>query len=737
MNGVATKNANAAAAGGKSGAAAASSVAATGNAVIASPLPPPSSMTTTTTTTVMVSNVSPSFKSQSYENGLITACNNLTYDEVMRRRLVGLPRANLELVLKLRSKSSAIFLLNMESKELYGVFEADGAGGLDLEPEAWNNFSSSASAAGGGTSIGPSTSSSLRRSTTSRFPAQCKFTIAADFETPLQERHYRELLYSKEPQRKIRMLSGEEVKKLIKVFQAKSKLRKIPSQVPVQHHAATTALAAAAAAPSGVSLASNPLAANPALSHAASSSALAAAAAAATAGGSANNSRRNSIDSTASGGTSAAAASAAAESEDAKRNKVAKIQQTCKRWLADQCTHTAEECKYLHVPNVCRAFQRGTCPKGTKCPFIHDKNDRENYKHGRAYCLKTAVHPEEERKEAAAKAALKEKTEKAAAASKSKPTQQKDSLDSILSGLGSWKIAKKAEPEPEMEMNTNTAAGVEGEEDMAEGGSTNNNVPAASTTMSGAAASSVSALGGGLMSSLPSHPSATTLLDSDEAAAAEDAAALEAYDAASDAGVTFEHQPSLHHHHAHQPHHQLLHHHHHLNHPAGQLFMDSGLTFDMPSALNRNAAAPPSAASGVGSSSWSQFDNDAVYHPGANAAAAAAASSATASSSSSSVAAPSAGHGSLDEEGGTFFAPPSSFGSSVSPPLVGGGSQGGASSSSGSGGAGGAGGGAGGGDAAVEEFSWWNNFRTHIVQPAINNMLQREQQTQQKIIGPD
>lgn len=81
--------------------------------------------------------MSASFRAGAYENGLITACNNLTYDEVMRRRLIGLPRAQADLVNKLRSKTSAIFLLNMESREMFGVFEADGAPGLDLEPEAW------------------------------------------------------------------------------------------------------------------------------------------------------------------------------------------------------------------------------------------------------------------------------------------------------------------------------------------------------------------------------------------------------------------------------------------------------------------------------------------------------------------------------------------------------------------------------------------------------------------------
>ena len=108
-------------------AAAAAASAAQPAPAVAAPAPP----------AAVVSSVSPSFRSGLYENGLITACNNLTYDEVMRRRLIGLPRAQLDLISKLRSKHSAIFLLNMETREMFGVFEADGGGGMDLEPEAW------------------------------------------------------------------------------------------------------------------------------------------------------------------------------------------------------------------------------------------------------------------------------------------------------------------------------------------------------------------------------------------------------------------------------------------------------------------------------------------------------------------------------------------------------------------------------------------------------------------------
>lgn len=218
-----------------------------------SPAPAPAPIT-------LVSNVSATFKANAYENGLITACNNLTYDEVMRRRLVGLPRANYDLVMRLKHKASAIFLINLESKELFGVFEADGQPGLDLEPDAWS---------------GSASSSYKGSNRSSRFPAQCRFTLAADFETPIPERHYREI-FARDPQKKIRTLTGEEVKKLIKIFQTRSKLRKVPAAAP-----APTPAAAPAAQPNTMPAAAPQNAAN----------------------ASATNSRRNSVDSTASDDT--------------------------------------------------------------------------------------------------------------------------------------------------------------------------------------------------------------------------------------------------------------------------------------------------------------------------------------------------------------------------------------------------------------------------------------------------
>lgn len=509
---------------------------------------------------VLAPNVSAAFKAGAYENGLITACNNLTYDEVMRRRLIGLPRANYELVMRLKHKASAIFLLNLESKEMYGVFEAEGAPGLDLEPDAWAGQASA------------NYKGAAPRS--SRFPAQCHFTIAAEFETPLAERHYRDL-FARDPQKKIRTITGEEVKKLIKIFHAKSKIRKVVSVAPVAPTPVAVVAAAAAVAAAPV-----------ASSAAAAPAAVAAPSAAVSSATSATASRRNSIDSTTS-------------EEEKKKRRAAKIQQTCKRWLADECTHTDETCKYLHVPSICRAFQRGTCPKGTHCPFVHDKQDREHYRHGRNYCQKTAVHTD-----AAPTPA------QVAAKHAAKSAQPKDSLDSILSGLGSWKITRKAsEPEPEVPSQAAQPQMVS-EHDASQMHHFQQQMHQHQQHLADAG-----------------HEFAQAAFDDDAS------------------GMTFEQSvPS-------SVQSQSAH-------PSGHLFMDAGLSFDA-SGVSQSAAQ----------AAWSAYDGGVVdAHAFAS---------------------------EPDVNSGLYFAPPE------------------------------------------EEFPWFTHFRAQVVQPALQAVHQREQQTQQKIIGPD
>ena len=70
------------------------------------------------------------------EGGMMFGCKNDTYDENMRRRLFGLPRQHMDKVNRI-GESTALFLFNYSTRKLHGVFVRNGAGGLNLEPDAW------------------------------------------------------------------------------------------------------------------------------------------------------------------------------------------------------------------------------------------------------------------------------------------------------------------------------------------------------------------------------------------------------------------------------------------------------------------------------------------------------------------------------------------------------------------------------------------------------------------------
>jgi len=608
--------------------------------------------------------VSATYRGERYENGIVTACNNLTYDEVMRRRLIGLPRAQYDLMKQLKHRASAIFLLNMETRELFGVFEAEGRAGMDIEPTAWNSGASGGSGRHGRTS--------------SRFPAQCSFSIAADFESPLSERHYRDILAgSDRKQPRIRLLNADEVRKLIKIFQQKSKLRKLPVAAG---SAASTAASAAASGSSASSAASAP-----------SISTFAA---------SATSSRRNSVDSSVS----------EEERGQRKRKGVIKVQATCKRWLADECQHSEETCKYLHVATVCRAYQRGVC-RVNPCPFIHDKQDRENYRLGRPYIQKTAVHPE------AQTVASTTATAASAGASKAKPAQPKDSLDSILSGLGSWKLAGKKTEHTQDATHPATAAATTASIGSAHGQQ--------SDTLS-----ADSQLSPGIHPQSRLHSQPTTADDEDAYVQALEASISSHHPSSSiimppqaqPGGVTFEHAN-------HDSHSRSS-----LAHTsASRLFLNDGLSFEMSNGSNgsivgglegssSSASASLSAASLGG---WKQFDgvpslhafdhglgtgvgvgvgvgavNAAQHHPHHGGVGAFDHHS----------------HGG-DTSGSMFFSPsPEGHASAAQQHFQ---QQQHSSLND------------------DHEYPWFTNFRMHVVQPAMQTLHQREQQAGQKLIGPD
>ena len=73
---------------------------------------------------------------RSHRNGMVFICDPTTEDECLSRRLLGLPKSQASLLSKL-SGSSLLFLFNVRTRKLLGVFQPDGAAGLELEPSAF------------------------------------------------------------------------------------------------------------------------------------------------------------------------------------------------------------------------------------------------------------------------------------------------------------------------------------------------------------------------------------------------------------------------------------------------------------------------------------------------------------------------------------------------------------------------------------------------------------------------
>ena len=69
--------------------------------------------------------------------GYIFGCTQSTYKECFTRELFGVQQRHLKEVQKLRA-GSKLFLFHFQKKVLYGVFEAEGAGGRNLVPEAFD-----------------------------------------------------------------------------------------------------------------------------------------------------------------------------------------------------------------------------------------------------------------------------------------------------------------------------------------------------------------------------------------------------------------------------------------------------------------------------------------------------------------------------------------------------------------------------------------------------------------------
>ena len=74
---------------------------------------------------------------RSRRNGLVFICDPTTESECLSRRLLGLPKSQTSLLSKLSTDSSLLFLFNVRSRRMLGVFAPDGAAGMEIEPEAF------------------------------------------------------------------------------------------------------------------------------------------------------------------------------------------------------------------------------------------------------------------------------------------------------------------------------------------------------------------------------------------------------------------------------------------------------------------------------------------------------------------------------------------------------------------------------------------------------------------------
>ena len=69
--------------------------------------------------------------------GFIFACTDKTEGECFERLLFGAQKTYAPIVIRIR-KGDLLFLNNLDTDILYGVFEAVSDGDLNIQPDAWN-----------------------------------------------------------------------------------------------------------------------------------------------------------------------------------------------------------------------------------------------------------------------------------------------------------------------------------------------------------------------------------------------------------------------------------------------------------------------------------------------------------------------------------------------------------------------------------------------------------------------
>ena len=107
---------------------------------------------------------------------------------------------------------SALFLFNLSTRLLHGVFDAAGAGAENIDPTAWSR--------------------NKHKAWSSPFPAQIEFRVARAF-TPLPDSDLRTVFRDSD---RIRKLDGKEVSKIIRLFRTRELNKGKPATVFLRIH---------------------------------------------------------------------------------------------------------------------------------------------------------------------------------------------------------------------------------------------------------------------------------------------------------------------------------------------------------------------------------------------------------------------------------------------------------------------------------------------------------------------
>ena len=160
-----------------------------------------------------------------FTSGVMFVCTKFTQEECFRRRLLGLPRRDLDLVAACQPGRTALFLFNFTTRELHGVFVASSPGRLNLDGDAWKR------------SLYHRPGSTRAGAGTSPFPSQVKFAILREF-SPLHEDRFSHLFRGSN---RVASLDGAQVRELIRLFVQHDTLKATPnpgalSREALEHH---------------------------------------------------------------------------------------------------------------------------------------------------------------------------------------------------------------------------------------------------------------------------------------------------------------------------------------------------------------------------------------------------------------------------------------------------------------------------------------------------------------------